>query len=97
MKFLITWKLHPGKLHETLDRFAKMSAADEEALMGDGLKLIGRWHNLQEGSGAAVYEATDPAALANYSLHWNQFMDLDVSPVLDDEETRALGAKRTSP
>jgi len=35
-------------------------------------------------------ETTDLAALNRYLGKWNPFMDLDVSPVLDDEETAAL-------
>ena len=90
MKFLITWKLHADKRHETLAQFSKMTPAEEKALMGD-MRLIGRWHDLQSGRGAAVYEASDAAALARYSLAWNKYMDLEISPVLDDEETRAIG------
>ena len=92
MKFLVTWQMHPGELHETLKRFSQMSPADEQALMGDNVKLIGRWHDLQRGSGAAVFEAGDASALAKYSLGWNNVMELDVTPVLDDEEARAIGS-----
>jgi len=35
-------------------------------------------------------EATDLTALHRYLNQWNPFLDLDVAPVLDDEETAAL-------
>lgn len=92
MKFMITWKLHPQTRHATLAKFATMSPADEKALMGPNITLIGRWHDLQRGTGAAVYEAGDASAFAKYALAWNDVMDLDVSIVLDDEETRAVGS-----
>ena len=35
-------------------------------------------------------EATDLAALNRYLGQWNPFMDMDVAPVLDDEESAAV-------
>ena len=52
MKFLITWQIHEGKLHDTLSLFSKMPPEDEAALMGS-VKLVGRWHDLVRGTGAA--------------------------------------------
>ena len=91
MKFLVTWQLHEGKLHDTLAMFAQMSDEDEQAQMPEGVRIIGRWHDLVRGSGAAVVESPSAEALAAYSLGWNQFMDLDVTPVVEDDEARALG------
>ena len=90
MKFLITWQLHEGKLHDTLARFAQMSPEEEQALMGPGMKIIGRWHDLVRGQGAAIYECETVEAIAAYSLGWNSDMDLDIAAVTDDEETRAI-------
>lgn len=90
MKFLVTWKLYPGKLHEILPKFAAMTPEEDQAVLGD-VKLVGRWHDLQRGRGAAVLEADDAAAIAKYALAWNEVMDLDITPVLDDEEARAVG------
>lgn len=91
MKFLITWQIHEGKLHETLALFAEMSAEQEEALMGGKMKLISRWHDLVRGSGAAIFEADTADAISAYSLNWNKFMDLDISVVVDDETARGIG------
>ncbi len=84
MKFLITWKIHEGKIQNTLSLFAQMSAAQEQSLMGEGVELIGRWHDLVRGTGAAIYEADSAEALSAYSLNWSQSMDLDISMVVDD-------------
>jgi hypothetical protein len=91
MKFLITWQMHEGKLHDTLALFSEMSAEQEEGMMGNKLKLIGRWHDLVRGTGVAVYEADSVDAISAYSLNWNRFMDLDIVPVVNDEETREIG------
>ena len=91
MKFLITWQMHEGKLHDTLALFTEMPPEQEEALMGDNLKLITRWHDVVRGTGVAVYEADTAEAISAYALNWNRSMDLDISVVVDDEETRKIG------
>lgn len=60
-------------------------------MMGDKVKLIGRWHNLAEGTGVAIFESDSAEALATYSLGWNRYMDMEVSPVVDDDEARTIG------
>ena len=94
MKFLITWKFHQGKLHDTMSLFSQMSDEQEKALMGHKLKLLGRWHDLVGGRGAAVFESESAEALSAYALNWNTYMDLDIAPVVDDREVKALGRQR---
>ena len=91
MKVMITWKLHAATRHETLAQFSAMTPEQEQGLMGPNLKLIGRWHDLVAGTGAAVYECDSAEAVSAYALSWNKAMDLKLSVVLDDQETRALG------
>ena len=64
------------------------------ARIGDNIKLIGRWHELAGFSGVAVCESNDPHAVASWALNWNGILDLDVSLVYDDDETRAIGKKK---
>ena len=91
MKFLIQFTLHEEKRHDTLAMFAQMSAEEEQALMGDDIRLIGRWHDLAGGWGVSIIEASSAEAVATYSLHWNRFMDLEVTPVIDDESAKQIG------
>ena len=91
MKLMVTWQMHPGKLQDTLAKFAKMTTEEDQALAGKKVKLIGRWHDLARERGVAIFESDNAAAFSKYALAWNGFMDLDVAVVLDDEETRALG------
>ncbi len=93
MKFLITWQIHEGKLHDTLALFSEMSAEQEEALMGGKMKLLNRWHDLIRGTGAAIYETDAAEAISAFSLNWNKFMDLDISVVVDDETAREIGRR----
>ena len=96
MKFMLTWKVHPEKRHNVLAAFSQMTAAEDAADMGGKIRLIGRWHNVAEFSGVAIYESDDPIAMANWALNWNSVLDAVVCPVLDDEETRALGRSRAA-
>ena len=43
------------------------------------------------GSGVAIFETDDINAITAYAMGWNQFMDLDISPVVDDETGREIG------
>ena len=94
MKFMVTWRLHPDKREAALDGFARMTADDDKKDMGDKIKLIGRWHDLSEGTGVAICESDDPLAIATWALHWNAVLDLQTRMVLDDEEARSVGKKR---
>ena len=93
MTFLLTWQLHEGKLHDTLAHFARMSEHEEQGLMTDKVRLVGRWHNIVRGSGAAVFESDSIEALTAYAMQWNRFMDLEISPVVDDAGARELGKR----
>jgi len=60
-------------------------------MIGDKVKLLGRWHDLVGGVGVAFMEADGAAALSAYSLAWNQFMDIQISVGVDDAEAEAIG------
>lgn len=90
MKFIVNWKVHPEKRVQVLTTWCGLTAK-QRADLGPGLRMIGRWHNVAEYTGVLLVEADDAAALAVYLGQWNPVMDLDVAPVLDDEETAAAG------
>lgn len=94
MKFMATWRVHEDKRHETLKAFSSMTVADDKADMGDEIKLIGRWHDAASFTGVAICEADDVSAVFAWLLNWNHSIDIEVRPVLDDEETRALGKRK---
>lgn len=91
MKFMVTWRVHPDKRVEVMTRWAGLTP-QQRADLGPGLRLIGRWHNVAEYTGAAIVETDDAAALSRYLGQWNPVMDLDIGPVLDDEESAAAGS-----
>ena len=91
---MLTWKIHQEKRQDALAGFSQMTAQDDAADMGPNIRLIGRWHNMAEFKGVAIYETDDPIAMSNWALNWNSILDAVVTPVLDDEEARAVGRSR---
>lgn len=71
-----------------------MTPEDDKADMGDKIKLIGRWHDSAPSKGIAIFETDDTEAIFNWALNWNSVLGLELTPVLDDAETRAFGKKR---
>ena len=90
MKFMVTWQVHEDQRHDVLRVFAGMN--DEEAADEfSDITLIGRWHDLVGFTGVAIVETDDPNALTAWLLKWNGAIDIDATPVLDDDEARAVG------
>jgi hypothetical protein len=94
MKFMLQWRIHDDKRHEALKNFSQMSPGDDKADYGAKIELIGRWHDLHGFTGVAIFETKDPQAMANWMLNWNHILDATITPVLDDEETRAVGRQK---
>ena len=94
MKFMLSWRLHTATRVDALKGFSQMTPEDDSADLGGNIKLIGRWHDLVGGKGVAIFESDDPVAISNWALNWNTVLDAVITPVLDDEETRALGKTR---
>ena len=95
MKFMITWQVHQGKIHEAYSLFFPMTPEQDAADRGSQIKQIGRWHDVVRGRGVTICESDSAEAVANWCLNWSGLLDLDLAVVLDDNETRALGKART--
>jgi hypothetical protein len=91
MKFMVSWSIQQDKWLPILKKWGSMTPQDR-ANAGTGVKMIGRWHDSAGRRGVGIFEATDLSALNRYLGQWNPFMDMDVAPVQDDEES-AAGAR----
>ena len=92
MKFMVTWSIDQDKWIPVLEKWDSMTN-EQRADAGEGVKILGRWHELTSRTGVAILEASDAAAVHRYLCQWNPHMDMDVAPVLDDEEcTKAIRA-----
>jgi len=71
-----------------------MTPEDDAADRGNRIKMIGRWHDLAQGKGVVICESDSAEAVANWALNWNNLLNAEVVPVLDDNEVRTLGKSR---
>lgn len=92
MKFMVTWRIHPEKRREILEYWCSLTP-EQRADAGPDVKIIGRWHNEAEFTGVVILETDNLLALSEYLLQWNHFMDMEIAPVLDDEESAAVGKR----
>jgi hypothetical protein len=83
---MVHWSIDQDKWLPVLEKWSSMTRA-ERADAGKGVKIVGRWHDLANRSGVLILEASDLAAITRYLGQWNPHLDLDIAPVLDDEES----------
>jgi hypothetical protein len=86
MKFRITWSISEDKWLPVLKKWVSMSP-QERANTGDGVKMIGRWFDMAGRTGVLIVESNDLAAVHRYIGKWNPYMNIDLTPVVDDEES----------
>jgi hypothetical protein len=89
MKFMATWDMQQDKWLSLCKRWGSMSP-QERANAGEGVKIIGRWHEMSARTGVAIFESDDLVAVQRYVGQWNAYMDIVLVPVLDDEESAAV-------
>ncbi len=99
MKFMVSWSIDQDKWLPILKQWGSMTP-QERANVGEGVKMIGRWHDMAGRRGVGILETTDLAALNRYIGQWNPVMDIDIAPVLDDEESaevaKSLAAEQSA-
>ncbi len=86
---MVTRQIQQDKWRPILKKWSSMTP-QERADAGKGVKIVGRWHDLAGRRGVAIIEAADAADAQRYLGQWNPFMDMDMTPVLDDEASAAL-------
>jgi hypothetical protein len=69
MKFMISWRLHEGKIQEAYNAFYKMTSEQDAVDRGKAIKQIGRWHDMASGRGVVICETDSADALANWALN----------------------------
>jgi hypothetical protein len=92
MKFMATWSIREDKWLPILKLWVSMTP-QQRADGGDGVRILGRWHDVAARGGVVILEATDLAAALRYAGQWNPHMDLRLVPVLDDEETAVVAGQ----
>jgi hypothetical protein len=89
MKFRCDWSIPQDNWLAVLNKFTSMSP-QEQVNAGEGVKIIGRWHDAAARKGIAILESDDPAAVQRYLGLWNPHMKINLTPVLDDAEATVV-------
>ena len=69
----------------------KFANADLSQEMPQGVKLIGRWHSIGDFTGCCIIEAENEASIFQWLLLWNDLVDVNYKPVVEDEEAQKIG------
>jgi hypothetical protein len=89
MKFMTTWALLPGSVKTAAEQFLAGGGGEPE-----GVKLLGRWHNVDCSGGFSLYETNDAAALHFGASQWADIIELTTVAVIEDGEAGANLAAR---
>jgi hypothetical protein len=81
MKFMQTWTLLPGSVKAAADQFLAGGGGEPE-----GVKLLGRWHNVDCSGGFSLYESDNAAALHLGAAKWADLLELSLVAVIEDAE-----------
>ena len=86
---MMTWSSFPETRHDAAKGFGQMTDADDEA-DHPGVKLIGRWHDLVAGGGMLICESDDISAVQSHALNWSGVLNIEIRPVVDDNEAKTM-------
>jgi hypothetical protein len=83
MKFILTFSWQPDaqKRDEGIARFLRTGGQPPK-----GATLLGRWTRLDLSGGFVLLESSDPKALTEFGLMWNDLMTLAIIPVTEDAD-----------
>jgi hypothetical protein len=90
MKFIVKYNIPKGSVVDSEERFLKTGGAPPE-----GVKMIGRWHGMS-GGGVVIAETSDAKALYSWLSHWNDLLEFETTPCVEDAEAGEViaGVKR---
>ncbi len=80
MKFMIEWKISSSSYKATIEAFLSSGAPPSE-----GMTSLGRWHSPGSVRGWHLVEG-DPVAIADHVAQWAPLAELEITPVLEDED-----------
>jgi Protein of unknown function (DUF3303) len=83
VKFILTftWTPDAQSRAQGIERFQKTGG-----LPPAGVTLLGRWTRADLGGGFALLETDDVKKLTGFAYMWSDLMELDVTPVLEDQD-----------
>lgn len=85
MKYIVKWAPLPGATKTCVEKFLAGEAAPQE-----GVKLLGRWHQVDCRGGFSLYETDRPEQIYRGSAKWVDLMQLETHAVLEDGEAAPI-------
>jgi hypothetical protein len=83
MAVMIVWKTVPGKYKTAIEAFLKGGGA-----VPAGGKTLGRWHSPGSTMGWHLVDG-DLTAVAQHVAEWAELLEIEVYPVIEDEDSAA--------
>jgi len=87
MKFMIFWKIPPASYKAAVEQFLGTGAP-----VPAGLETLGRWHAPGSTMGWHLVQGNE-TALAEHAAEWGATLELQICPVVEDEQAGAAAAK----
>ena len=81
MKFMQTWTLIPGSVKDAAEQFLAGGGGEPE-----GVKLLGRWHNVDCSGGFSLFESDNAAAVHLGAAKWADLLEINTVVVIEDAE-----------
>ena len=89
MIFKFAWIHSPTARDATIKKFMETGGMPPE-----GATMLSRYHNVDGTGGFAIVESDSPAALADYALDWNGMIQINITPLMDDETISSVLSKK---
>lgn len=85
MLYLARWTIRPEHRDKAIERFSQAGAPPPM-----GIRVIGRWHTIDQSGGLVIAEANDPLDMGRWCLQWSDIFHFDITPVVDDADLMSI-------
>jgi hypothetical protein len=87
VKYLVQWTVTQEGSRAAAKRFLETGGKPP-----DGVTQLGRWFGMN-GKGCSVVEASDPKGVFSLVTEWREFIEIEATPVLEDDEAGEILSK----
>ena len=81
MRYVTMWKVAPEHIKTAIARFKETGGAPP-----DGVKMLGRWHDVAGSRGVVLAESDNAEAMYRWTHAWSDIMQFETFVVVDDEQ-----------
>ena len=92
MNFMLTYRFEPHARNDAIARFQATGGRTPK-----GVQLLGRWTTADLHGGFALLESYDIKALVEFTLGWSDLMELEIVPLIEDNELREVLDRQEAP